>query len=237
MELPIKQKMCNDSNKNAVYNETVLIMVRKCCMVSCNTHYDPKKGEDRDGGRKIAVFRFPSEKSEPEDRKKWIEVCSKIRADLKVTNETVICELHWPENYPTYRKKGRDRPAVPPSLFPGIPSSIIPEPPPPPRETERTSNQLRNTLPDEFDDFERMDQLTYTQLEEQFILSDTRKLAIPTTAFSNSGFIYIQSITYFQGIPTFIPAGMVRIATLNTRCIYVAMCTYQLNRKSTLIQR
>ena len=68
-------------------------MVKKCCMVNCDTNYASKKSDD--GGRKISVFRFPSEKTEPEERKKWIGVCSKVRADLRVTDETVIFELHW----------------------------------------------------------------------------------------------------------------------------------------------
>ena len=112
-------------------------MVKKCCMVKCKTNYDSQRCEKQDGGQKIPVFRFPSAVTEAEERKKWIEVCSKVRADLKfnVTNETVICELHWPKNYPTYRKKGRDRPAVPPSIFSGVSTSILPNPPPPPRET------------------------------------------------------------------------------------------------------
>ena len=176
-------------------------MVKKCCMVNCDTNYASKKSDD--GGRKISVFRFPSDKTEPEERKKWIDVCSKVRADLRVTDETVICELHWPENYPTYSKKGHERPAVPPSIFTGIPSSIIPNPPPPPRETQRSSNQLRNTLPDEFDEFERLDRLSYPDLEEQLINSNTRQFSTPTTTFLNNGHVYIQSMTYFQGIPTF----------------------------------
>ena len=175
-------------------------MVKKCCMVNCDTNYASKKS---DGGRKISVFRFPSDKTEPEERKKWIDVCSKVRANLRVTDETVICELHWPENYPTYRKKGHERPAVPPSIFTGIPSSIIPNPPPPPRETQRSSNQLRNTLPDEFDEFERLDRLSFPDLEEQLIKNNDRQFSTPTTTFFNNGHVYIQSMTYFQGIPTF----------------------------------
>ena len=176
-------------------------MVKKCCMVNCDTNYASKKD---DGGRKISVFRFPSEKNEPEERKKWIGVCSKVRADLRVTDETVICELHWPENYPTYRKKGHERPSVPPSIFIGIPSSIVPDTLPPPQETLRSWNQLRNMLPDELDEFERLDRLSYSDLEEQLVNSNTRQFSTPTTAFLNDGHVYIQSMTYFQGVPTFL---------------------------------
>ena len=130
-------------------------MVKKCCMVNCTTNYDRKKGDQKDG-QKIPVFRFPTDE---EERKKWLEICSRVRADLKVSSETVICELHWPKDYQKIRKKGYDRPALPPSIFPGIPSSIVPEPLPTPRETKRASNQLRNTIADEIDQFEKMDRL------------------------------------------------------------------------------
>ena len=73
------------------------------------------------------VFRFPAKKTEPEKRKQWmIDVVSKVNANLMVSDNTVVCEVHWPKGYPTYRKKGHDRPAVPPSIFPGVPPSIVP---------------------------------------------------------------------------------------------------------------
>ena len=180
-------------------------MVKKCCLVPCKTHYDPKKGSIRDNGQKISVYRFPPE-SEPENRQKWIEVCKKVREDLKVGAETVICSRHWPENFPTYTKKGRIRPAVPPSIFPDVPSSILPTPLPPPRETTRTSNQVRNTLPDELDHFEQLDRFDYSQLLDELVVNESRKLPIETTAFVNDGCIFIQSVSYFHGIPTFLLA-------------------------------
>ena len=38
-------------------------------------------------------------------------------------------------------------------------------------------------------------------------------------------------------VPRYFPLGTVRVATLSQRCIFVAMCTYILNSRSTLIQR
>ena len=181
-------------------------MVKKCCMIKCKTNYASEKKKVitcGDGTKKYSVFRFPSEETEPEERQKWISICTQIRSNLEVKSETVICGAHWPENYPTYRKKGKDRPAIPPSIFPGIPTSILPNPPPQPRETQRSSNQLRNTLPDEIDEFEKLDRLSFSTLEEQLIETNTRSFS-QTTAFINDGYIYIQSIKYFQGIPSFL---------------------------------
>ena len=167
-------------------------MVKKCCMRPnfCN-------------GEKLPVYRFPSEVTEADNRENWIKVCKKIRKDLVIGKETVVCEAHWPLNYPKYRKKGRDRPSEPPSVFPNVPPSVIPRPPPPPRPTKHTSNQLRNTLPDQIDEFEKLDQLSFVDLKNQ-VIPNKRVLPGQPTVFMNDGHLYIQSKSYFQGIPTFL---------------------------------
>ena len=91
-------------------------MGRKCCVYHCKTNYESeKKGyvPESENGQKIPVFRFPSEKDELDERKRWIDVVSKVNKNLKVSKDTVVCEVHWPKGYPTYRKKGHDRPVVP----------------------------------------------------------------------------------------------------------------------------
>ena len=70
------------------------------------------------------------------ERKAWI--CAVPNADLSVTNDTVVCELHWPSDFKTVSKKGRSRPKFPPSVFPNVPPGQIPTPAPPPRSTKRT---------------------------------------------------------------------------------------------------
>ena len=61
-------------------------MVKNCCMRSnfCN-------------GEQLPVCPFPSEVTEAENRKNWIKVCRKIRKDLVVGKETVVCEAHLPK--------------------------------------------------------------------------------------------------------------------------------------------
>ena len=168
-------------------------MVKRCCMRPkfCN-------------GEKLTVYRFPSEKTEADNRVKWIRVCKKIRKDLVVGEETVVCEAHWPLDYPKYRKKGHYRPIQPPSVFLNVPPCVIPPPPTPPRPTvaSRTSNQLRNTLPDEIDEFEKLDRLSFPDFEQ--LLSNKRVLPVESTVFMNDGRLYVQSKSYFQGIPTFL---------------------------------
>ena len=175
-------------------------MGKKCCVYT--TNYDSEKKTEN--GKKVPLFRFPNQNTEQENRQRWIEAVSKVNANLKVGPETVVCELHWPEGYPTYKKKGRVRPAVPPSVWPNIPQSIVPEPPPKPRETKRTSNHKRNVYPDEIDDFERLDKFDFLQLKEQVTCITPQTFAGPTTAFVNQEYVYIQSLAYSNGIPHFL---------------------------------
>ena len=109
------------------------------------------------------VYRFPTDKDE---RQRWIDVVGKINANLKVTNETVVCELHWPHGYETVRKKGENRSKYHPSIFEGIPQNILPNPSPKVRKTQRTSNHARNTFEDELPEFEQYDHVTYSTEKE-----------------------------------------------------------------------
>ena len=172
-----------------IFRSNKIVMGRKCCVFDCKTGYDSqKKAYIDNGGKKISVFRFPTEKKEPEDRKRWIDIVSKVNANLTVNKDTVVCEAHWPKGYPTYRKKGHDKPAVPPSIFPeSIPDSIVPEPLPAPRVTQRTSNHERNTLPDELQEFEEMDKFSFSQLQEELVDQKSRYYS-DTTCFMNNGY-------------------------------------------------
>ena len=162
-------------------------MTKKCCVYNCKTNYKSEKDKHvtneacSSGSTEVAsipVYRFPSEKTDPNDRARWIEVIGKINADFIVCNKTVVCELHWPQGYENCKKKGHWRPKNPPSVFPGIAPSIIPEPPAKPRETQRTFNQARNTLPDEIEQFEQLDKFTLLKLKEG-LLAGSQQLYVP----------------------------------------------------------
>jgi hypothetical protein len=166
-------------------------------MYGCKTNYESEKKGYIANGDKVSVFRFPSD---PDERKKWIEVVKKVNANLTVSNNTVVCEAHWPKGYPTCRKKGHDRPAAPPSIFPGVPASIVPELPPAPRVTSRTSNHERNTLPDELGAFEKMDRFTFSQLNEELIDNKTRNIRQQPASQLTDTFIFsrLSTSTEFQ---------------------------------------
>ena len=147
-----------------------------------------------------AVFRFPSDNDE---RQRWIDVIGKINANLIVNNETVVCENHWPTGYETIKKKGRYRTKYPLSVFEGIPQSIIPNPPPNARQTKRTSNHERNTFPDELSEFNEYDRVTFSILQDN-VLSNKRHFCVPITSFVNSSSLYLQSLSYVDGTPSFL---------------------------------
>ena len=54
------------------------------------------------------------------------------------------------------------------------------------------------------DHFEQLDRFDYSQLVDELVVNESRKLPIETTAFVNDGCIFILSVSYFHGIPTFL---------------------------------
>ena len=100
---------------------------------------------------------------------------------------------------------GKDRPAHPPSVFEGVAPSIIPEQPPPPRTTNRTSCHERNQLPDEMEEFIRKDQFTFESLREA--LETNKEFSIPFRHLLYDHEVVLMSTQFFEGIPYF----MVRI--------------------------
>ena len=59
----------------------LLIMPNKCCIPSCQSSLEKKT---------IHVFRFPSEKTEREERGKWFEVVKTNVENFKLGSNTVI---------------------------------------------------------------------------------------------------------------------------------------------------
>ena len=145
------------------------------------------------------MFRFPKNE---DDRQAWI---SAIPNDgLTVTNNSVVCELHWPSGFETVNYYGRPRPRHPPSVWPNVPSSQIPTPAPSPRTTKRSSSFVRSTEADQFAAYERSDSVTFCELKEQ-LLASARDLPAPVISYMDDGDVLIvQSKKMFNGVPLFI---------------------------------
>ena len=119
-------------------------------------------------GEKLPVYRFPSEVTEADNRKNWIKVCRKIRKYFVVGKETVVARQIGHLIIRNTGKRdviGRVNHHL---FFEHIAySSVIRRPPPPPQPTKHTSNQQRNTLPDQIDEFEKLDRLSFVDLKNQ----------------------------------------------------------------------
>ena len=122
-------------------------MGRKCCVTHCKGNYDAEN--------KAAVFRLPSDKME---RERWLKVIP--RDNIPDSKDSSVCEIHWPKGYSTIRVHGKVRPRDPPSIFPGVPKSMIPRPPSKPRPTSKTSLKVRGKKEDELTSFLQKDKIT-----------------------------------------------------------------------------
>ena len=77
-------------------------MPNKCCVLNCRTGYD---GNDLDGVSQPQLFRLPSAKEDAERRQVWIKALMENNDGmLTVTDNTRVCENHWPKGYRQCRK-------------------------------------------------------------------------------------------------------------------------------------
>lgn len=169
-------------------------MARKCTIPQCKTNYLSKKNAS---SKKIPVFRFPKDKKEIEKWKKSLPY-----KDMTVTNNSVICELHWPSSYPKKKIHGKFRPLNPPTVWPGVPKSLIPTPVSTSRTTQRTSFDVRTTQPDQLTEFKIKDCVDFAEISQRVLKGYS--FTTPTTAFKSDTSIIIQSTTFNNGIPNFV---------------------------------
>ena len=192
-------------------------MVKKCCVVKCKTNYTSEKrkknidvgnnsnykqqqeNQQENVEEKVPVYRFPKNQ---EEREKWRKVIP--NANLKVTDDTVVCELHWPHDFEKISKNGKVRPKHPPSVWPKeIPDSQIPAMLPAPRKTKKSLSSERNLQRDELAKFLASDKVTYIEMKEN-ILTQKRNFAFPVIAYLLDNTIHIQSQKFLNGVPLFL---------------------------------
>ena len=92
---------------------------------------------------KVKVYRSPRNL---EERKRWLTIIP--RDNIPDTKNTVVCEKHWSENYPTNLDYGKERPRDPPSVFTCVKPSQVPTLPSRKRSTVKAFTEVRNFLPD-----------------------------------------------------------------------------------------
>ena len=128
-------------------------MVKKYCIPGCRGNYD--------GKNKVRVYRLPSNE---EERNRWINLIPGSNFPKKP--DTVVCERHFPENFLKAHVSGKDRPIEPPSIFPNIPSSVIPTQLLKPRSNTKVLSSIRNEKCDELSQYLKSDLFTFISLCE-----------------------------------------------------------------------
>ena len=73
--------------------------------------------------KRPTIYSFPTDK---EECIRWIIALPNILPEDKDLSNIGVCERHWPPDFPTIRKKGSNRPAIPPSVF-DVPKSFTPQ--------------------------------------------------------------------------------------------------------------
>ena len=167
-------------------------MPKKCCVFACRTNYKDQQND------KISVYRFPKDQDERERWRKSIP-----NANLKVTDNTVICQKHWPSDFETIAVHGKIRPKNPPSVWPCVPSSQIPTTSTVPRSTKKTSSTVRNQKPDEMNTFLESDHLDFQQLKD-CLINNKRSFVCPIGAVLDENVLTVTSSKAIQGIPMFL---------------------------------
>lgn len=85
-------------------------MPSTCCVGGCKSNY--KKDIEING--EVCVYRFPSTTDEERDRQLWF---NSLPNKVEDTDTKRICQKHWPENFESIKRKGRDVPLNPPTIF------------------------------------------------------------------------------------------------------------------------
>ena len=169
-------------------------MVKKCCVYGCTSSYASEKKKT---GTHVPVYRFPKNE---EDKERWIKAVP--NANLCVSSNTVVCQLHWPYGFESISINGKSRPKNPPSVWPNIPASQIPTSAPTQRPTKRSSSHARNPDVDEISVFHDMDRLDFFSLKDT-LLNQKRDFSVPFSCFLVDEFVCVQSYSNSNGVPYF----------------------------------
>ena len=103
-------------------------MPRLCSCFGCRGNYD--------GTPYVKIISFPKD---PEERERWILAMPNENESLRRLKKIYICETHF--NCEWVSVKGGMRPKEPPSIFPGVPKSVLKQVTSAPRPTYLHQNQ------------------------------------------------------------------------------------------------
>ena len=174
-------------------------MGKKCIIKGCRTNYRLTQDDCVDKN-KAKVFRFPSKAKRASDRERWIRsIPLLMEKDIDNMTTPVICEKHWPIDYRMEKGDGgKMRPVDPPSVFEGFAQSSIPTPPSKPRPTK-----TRTRRDDELAEFKKADVIHDFDAFTDELKHNRRKLSANIISFKSDDALWVQSLSYVSGIPSF----------------------------------
>lgn len=158
-------------------------MVKKCCVYGCTSNYASEKKKT---GVHVSVYRFPKDETE---RSRWIK--SIPNANLRVTANTVVCELHWPPGFEALVVCGKVRPKDPPSVWPNVPVGQIPTSSPALRSTQRSSSAVRSQAKDEMALFSEMEEVDFQSLNDSLLNQKRTFQSKSFKSFSNPNLLHL----------------------------------------------
>ena len=149
--------------------------------------------------RKEKVFRLPRKEDE---KQRWLTIIP--RDNIPVSSHTVVCERHWPPEYPKVLDYGKEMPRDPPSVFTCVKPSLVPTTPVPLRSTKKCLAENRNVIPDDLPAFNERDMInSFEDIVNNF---NTVDLHVKVTSNFNENGLIIQSVDSLCdiGVPRFI---------------------------------
>ena len=141
------------------------------------------------------------QKREMKENDGWKKVVP--NANLNVTDNTVVCQLHWPSSFEKVIVRGKQRPKHPPSVWPGVSQSQIPTPLPSPRITKKSSSTIRYKAEDEIRSFLSLDKATFNDLKDE-LLTNKKTFVCPIVSFQAENVLIVQSVEFCNGVPLFV---------------------------------
>ena len=166
-------------------------MVRRCCVSGC-----VRKKDDN-----VSVYRFPS--VEDPERERWLKAIPVSIRKSELTDESVVCSRHWPDEVEMTKIFGKVRPVHPPTLFNGKQINL-----PPLRTTTKSLAETRRPLPVSFNDqhtvLKDTDSVSFEKLQASLI-DEKKQLPLYTTVFMMAGILFVQSLEFIcGGIPKYL---------------------------------
>ena len=150
-------------------------------------------------------FRLPNKERHEYDYNQWVRMIP--RDPEEITENTRVCESHWPKGYATVKIHGKSRPENPPTVFSGINASKLPTPPPPKRTTKRALTSERSILEDQLAEFLESDKIpSFASLCEKIREKKNEfQVACPVTMYSiGHETMIVQSEELRGGTPLFL---------------------------------